>query len=410
MRRLSPRAVAPPVAPRRGAAFFSVGLLLLTLVAAAVAPAPRTAHAASATTTADLNLRSGPSLSNSVILVMPWGSRVNTLGPYQNGFYQVTYNGSTGWAYGSYLSISSGTAPTPSPSPAPSTPPASGSGTGTATTTADLNLRAGPSTADYVILVIPWGSRVTLTGQSANGFASVDYNGTAGWAYSAYLTAAGGTSQPPALSPSPSPQPSSSPQPGLAPSSSPAPSTPPASGSGTAYAIYNLNFRSGPGTSYPVLNVIPVGGAVTLTGISQDGFYNVYYGGQRGWAWAAGLNVSGNAPAPSPSPSPSSSPNPGGGSGSGTGPLTEQQVIDIIYAAADRYGQPRADMLRVARCESNLDPNAVNPAGSYGLFQFIPSTWATTPYANYDIFDAWASANAAGWMWSVGRRNEWVCQ
>ena len=54
--------------------------------------------------------------------------------------------------------------------------------------------------------------------------------------------------------------------------------------------------------------------------------------------------------------------------------------------------------------------NAVNPAGSYGLFQFVPSTWASTPYANEDIFDAYASANAAGWMWSVGRRNEWVCQ
>ena len=65
----------------------------------------------------------------------------------------------------------------------------------------------------------------------------------------------------------------------------------------------------------------------------------------------------------------------------------------------------------MAKCESNLDPNAVNVAGSsYGLFQFIRSTWATTPYANEDIFDATASANAAGWMWSVGRRNEWVCQ
>ncbi len=34
----------------------------------------------------------------------------------------------------------------------------------------------------------------------------------------------------------------------------------------------------------------------------------------------------------------------------------------------------------------------------------------TTPYAAYSIFDPWASANAAAWMWSVGRRGEWVCQ
>jgi hypothetical protein len=68
-------------------------------------------------------------------------------------------------------------------------------------------------------------------------------------------------------------------------------------------------------------------------------------------------------------------------------------------------------MLRVARCESNLVPSAVNQhGGSYGLFQFKPGTWLSTPYADYDIFDPRASANAAAWMWSVGRRREWVCQ
>ena len=38
------------------------------------------------------------------------------------------------------------------------------------------------------------------------------------------------------------------------------------------------------------------------------------------------------------------------------------------YAAADQYGQPREDMLRVARCESRLRLSARN--GQYlGLFQ-----------------------------------------
>ncbi len=89
----------------------------------------------------------------------------------------------------------------------------------------------------------------------------------------------------------------------------------------------------------------------------------------------------------------------------------EGGIVGIIYAAADAYGQPREDMLRVARCESNLNPNAVNASSqASGLFQFLPSTWATTPYADQDIFDPVANANAAAWMWDNGRRNEWVCQ
>ncbi|HET7092318.1 MAG TPA: transglycosylase SLT domain-containing protein, partial [Thermomicrobiales bacterium] len=76
-----------------------------------------------------------------------------------------------------------------------------------------------------------------------------------------------------------------------------------------------------------------------------------------------------------------------------------------------QYGQSREAMLRVARCESNLTPTAVNKqGGSYGLFQFKTQTWLGTPYAAYDIFDPRASALAAGWMWSVGRKGAWVCQ
>jgi soluble lytic murein transglycosylase-like protein len=85
-------------------------------------------------------------------------------------------------------------------------------------------------------------------------------------------------------------------------------------------------------------------------------------------------------------------------------------MVNIITAAALRYGQSPSAMLAVARCESGLNPRAVNPASeASGLFQFLPSTWRTTPYANASIFDAEANANAAAWMWSVGRRNEWVC-
>jgi hypothetical protein len=90
---------------------------------------------------------------------------------------------------------------------------------------------------------------------------------------------------------------------------------------------------------------------------------------------------------------------------------TEDEVIEVIREAARAFGQPEEDLLRVGRCESNLDPRAVNPDGPYfGLFQFLRSTWASTPFADQDIFDPVANARAAAWMWLQGRRTEWACQ
>ena len=108
-----------------------------------------------ATVTDDLNLRDGPSTADDVILVMPPGVPVEVTGASRNSFYPVVYDGAEGWAHSKYLSFdgSSGEGPT-----------------GDAVTTSDLNLRAGPSTADDVILVMPPGAAITLTGGLDNGF------------------------------------------------------------------------------------------------------------------------------------------------------------------------------------------------------------------------------------------------
>jgi Transglycosylase SLT domain len=90
---------------------------------------------------------------------------------------------------------------------------------------------------------------------------------------------------------------------------------------------------------------------------------------------------------------------------------SEQEILGFISDAAKKYGQSERVMVRVARCESALDPCAVNRSGPYyGLFQFLKSTWNTTPYGDRDIYDPEAQALAAGWMWKEGRKNEWACQ
>ena len=89
---------------------------------------------------------------------------------------------------------------------------------------------------------------------------------------------------------------------------------------------------------------------------------------------------------------------------------SKEEILAYIAAAAREYGQSEEAMVRVARCESVLNPCAVNDAGPYyGLYQFLKSTWRSTPFGDRDIFDPEAQALATGWMWKQGRKNEWVC-
>jgi hypothetical protein len=61
------------------------------------------------------------------------------------------------------------------------------------------------------------------------------------------------------------------------------------------------------------------------------------------------------------------------------------------------------EALRIIDCESNGDTNAVNPySGAAGLFQFLPSTWASTsPQAGYggsSALDPEANIATAAWL------------
>lgn len=88
---------------------------------------------------------------------------------------------------------------------------------------------------------------------------------------------------------------------------------------------------------------------------------------------------------------------------------SQARPVPCIKRAAIRYRVSFSMLLRKARCESGLRWWARNPSGSSGLFQFLPSTWATTPYARRSIWSAKWSSLAAGWMHARGRGSEWVC-
>lgn len=52
-----------------------------------------------------LNLRNGPSTAYAILLTMPQGATVDIIAGPSNGWYQVRYQGTEGWASGAYLAL-----------------------------------------------------------------------------------------------------------------------------------------------------------------------------------------------------------------------------------------------------------------------------------------------------------------
>jgi len=80
----------------------------------------------------------------------------------------------------------------------------------------------------------------------------------------------------------------------------------------------------------------------------------------------------------------------------------------IIQKAANTWGVSYPWMLKIARCESGLNPRAYNPAGPYyGLFQFLMSTFRANGGTN--IWDPVQQANITAKMLAHGQAHQWGC-
>ena len=125
-----------------------------------------------------------------------------------------------------------------------------------ATTTDRLNLREGPSLSDDVILVMPAGAELeydNFEGET-NGFVSVNYHGTDGWAHTDYLY----------LFPM------------------------------NATTTARLNIREDPSLSADVVEVMPAGANVVLLSGPESGFFAVRYQERvTGWAHSDYLELGG---------------------------------------------------------------------------------------------------------------------
>ncbi len=101
----------------------------------------------------------------------------------------------------------------------------------------------------------------------------------------------------------------------------------------------------------------------------------------------------------------------------GPGPVAHPtgSVASMIYQV---FGPYASQAVRIANCESGLNPNANNPisiGGSHaaGVFQILyPSTWAGTPEASGSPYNAWTNILAAHAIFVRDGYNfhEWTCQ
>ncbi|MBO1265953.1 SH3 domain-containing protein [Proteiniclasticum sp. SCR006] len=245
---------------------------------AAAAPSAPSTTTDKRETTANLNMRSGAGLSNSILLTIPKGTTL-TVQSVSGSWAKVSYSGKTGYVSTNYLR--SVTSSTPAPSQPDNTAPESG--TDIRKTTANLNMRSGAGTHNRILLTIPRNTTVTVLSQSG-GWAKVTYGGKTGYVSTSYLTVVSPTTPEP----------------------TPTPDPPAGAVDDVRQTTANLNFRSASSITSSVLSVIPKGTKLTVQSVSGT-WAKVTYGGKTGYVSTNYLSkVSTSTPDPTPTPEPSS--------------------------------------------------------------------------------------------------------
>lgn len=187
-------------------------------------------------TTSALNLRAEPSTSAKVLTVIPYDGAVQAVGPEQNGFLKVSYQGTIGWAYSAYLTVTNGGS---NDVPVP---------VGFGYTTDAVNFRSGPGTGYSVIRVLPAGTKIELFDSYQNNYRYVGYAAQPGWVYLDYISTNGGGQ--------------------------------PSTNKTTTAA---LNMRSQPTTTASIIMVVPAGASVRIGDQVSNGYRQVTYNSRTGW-------------------------------------------------------------------------------------------------------------------------------
>src|SRR3954452_20872224 len=80
----------------------------------------------------------------------------------------------------------------------------------------------------------------------------------------------------------------------------------------------------------------------------------------------------------------------------------------FIARAAARYHQPVSQAYYIAWRESRYHWRVTNrSSGAAGLYQFMPTTWAHSPYRHRSPYNPRWAALAAMWFWAHGGKFHW---
>jgi uncharacterized protein YgiM (DUF1202 family) len=220
---------------RAGAALIAVGVILSLM-------SPQPANATTQmTASVGVNIRSGASTESKILGGLYRGQTVTAISSSQ-GWTKIAFAGSTAYVASRYL-----TKGTDLP-----VPKKIGAGTVKITTTA-LNLRTGPGLSYRVIKVLKEGTKVTMTGKTARGWAQLVNGKSTGWSSMQYL--ASSTTGRPAII-------------------------------GKRVAIADLDIRTSSGADAKTVAEVKRGTALSVTGAIQNGRAQIIYKGAIRWVTA----------------------------------------------------------------------------------------------------------------------------
>jgi uncharacterized protein YkwD/uncharacterized protein YraI len=220
-----------------------------------------------AVATSDVNLRTGPGPDYGVVTTLSPSTGMIVTGRALDGYLPVNIDGQYGWVAAEWVDEGAVSLPQTVTSAAPAP--------GTATAIGDVELLGDPAAAGAALGTIPDVEVVTLTGEAQDGFLQVVYNGQEGWADAAYLDVAPVAPGASVLQPADA---AAAESPAAAPAS-PASSVPGSLVSATS----DVNLREQPNPSSTVLDIVPAGSQVSLTGSRANGYVNVRIDGRAGW-------------------------------------------------------------------------------------------------------------------------------